>query len=372
MKIPVLPLVCLVIALPLFGGRYKLNIDPETKEGYVLQQIKQERNAAKKVQLLLAFAEEFPKDENLPWVLDLLLPVYTDSKEWDKLLQTADRLLTLQPQDHDAAFAALRAAEELKNPADIRKYAHLAWKSGELVLDVPKPKSTSEVAAWQQNAEQARNLKLYAEYTVFSLSKGAADAARREEALKQLEELNPRSVYLMAARQGSQKANQSIPAVLDGLKTDPWNPDYLAVLSDHYMRQNDLPKVVQFSGRLIEALNSHKPDNVTLAEWTSKRDRYLGHALWMNGIISSTLGQFSQADRSLRAAIPYMRANPKLLSSGLYHLGYVNYRLAEAGEPNRVQEALKFNQECAALRGDFQEQAQKNIVAIKSEYNLQF
>lgn len=375
MKFRVPFLFCLAIALPLLGGRYKLNIDPETKQGYVLQQIKQERNAAKKIDLLLAFAEEFPKDENLPWVLDLLLPVYSDNKDWDKLLSTADRLLALQPQDHDAAFACLRAAEALNNPEQIRKYAALAWKSGELVLDTPKPKAAAEVAAWQQTAEQARNLKLYAEYAVFALSKtqdAAKDAQKREEALKHLEALNPRSVYLLAARQTTQKANQSIPAILDGLKTDPWNPDYLAILSDHYMRQNDLAKVVQYSGRLIDSLNSHKPDSMTLAEWTSKRDRYMGHALWMNGIISSTLGQLHQADKSLRAALPYMRANPKLLSAGLYHLGYVNYRLAELGEPNRVQEALKFNRECAALRGDFQDQAQKNIVAIKSEYNLQF
>ncbi|BDC52188.1 hypothetical protein F183_A45030 [Bryobacterales bacterium F-183] len=370
MKILVVALFYVALALPLLGGRYRLNIDPETKEGYVLQQIKQERNSTKKFELMLSFVEEFPKDENLPWVLDQLLSIYSDNKDWDKVLATADRLLALQPQDHDAAFASLRAAEASNNPETIRKYSNLAWKAGELVLDTPKPKVQADVAAWQQNAEQARNLKLYAEYAVYSLSKGQ-DAQKREAALKQLEELNPRSVYLLAARQSTQKANQSIPAILDGLKTDPWNPDYLAVLADHYMRQNDLPKVVQFSGKLIEALNSHKPDSMTLAEWTAKRDRYLGHALWMNGVISSTLGQFHQADRSLRAALPYMRSNAKLLSAGLYHLGYVNYRLAELGEPNRVQEALKFNRECATLRGDFQEQAQKNILAIKSEYNLQ-
>jgi hypothetical protein len=51
-------------------------------------------------------------------------------------------------------------------------------------------------------------------------------------------------------------------------------------------------------------------------------------------------------------------------------LGYVNYQLAEKGEPNRVFEALKFNQECAQVKSNYQEQAAKNITAIKSEFNI--
>ena len=163
----------------------------------------------------------------------------------------------------------------------------------------------------------------------------------------------------------------TIPAILEGLEKEPYNPDYLAILTDHYMRLNDLQKVVAMSGRLIESFNgNHRPENMAPKEWAAKRDRYIGQALWMNGVVSSVLGIYHQADISLRAALPFMRANPNLLSAGLYHLGFVNYRLAEKGEPNRVFEALKFNEECAGIRGAYQEQASKNIAAIKSEYNL--
>jgi len=76
---------------------------------------------------------------------------------------------------------------------------------------------------------------------------------------------------------------------------------------------------------------------------------------------------------------PIARCEPSCHRSGemhnfsaraLYHLGYVNYQLAEKGEPNRVFEALKFNQECAQIRGNYQEQAAKNILSIKSEFNI--
>jgi hypothetical protein len=35
-----------------------------------------------------------------------------------------------------------------------------------------------------------------------------------------------------------------------------------------------------------------------------------------------------------------------------------------------VPEALRFNELCAAIKSTYQEQALKNIAAIKSEYNL--
>jgi tetratricopeptide (TPR) repeat protein len=368
LQFPVLILIASLAASPAFAGRYKLNIDPETREGFVLQQIRQERNPAKKIEMMIQFANEYPKDENLPWVLDQLLPVYTESKNWDKLLAAGEKLLAVSPADHDAAYALLQAAEAIAKPDILNKYAVVAWKAADLVTESPKPKTPAEIAAWQKDAEQARNLKLYAEYAIFALTKSHAN--EKEQHLKALEELNPRSVYLIAARQSEQKVSVTIPAILEGLQKDPYHVDYLAILSDHYMRHNELAKVLDTTSRLIDALHNHKPESMTPKEWAVKRERYVGQTYWMNGVVSSVLGVYPQADRSLRAALPYIRGNPTLLSAGLYHLGFVNYKLAERGEPNRVFEALKFNQECAQIKGAYQEQAGKNIVAIKAEYSI--
>ncbi len=364
----VLSLILAATALPGFGGRYKLNIDPETKEGFFLQQIKQERNQSKKIEMMVQFVDEYPKDENLPWVLDQLLPVYAENKSWEKVLAAGEKLLAVNPADQDAAYALLRAAEAINTPEVLKKYASQAWKSADLVTESPKPKDATEVSAWQKSAEQARNLKLYAEYAVYALSKG--HATQKEEYLKSLEELNPRSVYLIAARQADQKTSVSIPSILEGLQKEPFNVDYLAIASDHYMKQNDLPKVANMTSRLIDSLNNRKPESMTPKEWASKRELYIGRAYWMNGVVSSVLGNYRQADKSLRSALPFVRSNVSMLSAGLYHLGFANYKLAQLGEPNRVFEALKFNQECSQLQGSYQEQASKNILAIKSEYSI--
>ena len=73
----------------------------------------------------------------------------------------------------------------------------------------------------------------------------------------------------------------------------------------------------------------------------------------------------------LRAALPSLKDNDAGEATALYHVALANYRLAEKGEPGRASDALKFMRRCAAIKGPFQEQAIKNVTAIKSEYALQ-
>ena len=65
-------LAAILLSTNAFGARHKVDIDPESKAGFMLQQIKQERSATKKVELMAQFQDEFPKDPNLPWVLEQL------------------------------------------------------------------------------------------------------------------------------------------------------------------------------------------------------------------------------------------------------------------------------------------------------------
>jgi tetratricopeptide (TPR) repeat protein len=368
-------LTYLSVAL-LWGQRYRLNIDPETKEGFVLQQIKQERNADKKLEMMLQFVDEFPKDENLPWVLSQLLPAQYERQQNAKALATGEKLLGLNPEDVDAANVCLRIAESLKDQVQIRRYARMAWDAADHALDAPKPAQPEKLAAWQTANEFARNLKTYAEYAVFSLAKDLPPGPQKEEALKWLQEINPRSIYLVTASKSktaellqSGDLSRAVMSAKDELAKDPNNMDLLAVLADDAMRRNDAAKVLLYTAKLLDLLN-RKPDSLTMAEWQNKRNRFLGPALWMNGTMSALSGNLWQADRSLRAAIPYMRANPQYLSAGLYNLGFVNYQLAQKGEPNRVQEAIRLFTECAQANGPHREQALKNVATIRAEYNI--
>ena len=374
-------ILALLMAFALFAGngfaaRHKLEIDPETKAGFILQQISQERNPAKKAELMIQFTDEFSKDANLPWVLEQLQPVYMETKAFDKAISAGERLLAIDPNDIDAANLCLKAAEESKDAMLIRKYGKLAWTTAESAIKAGKSASAS-ATDWEKQVDFCKSVKSYAEYAIYSLAP-KDDKEKRAEALGWLEELNPKSAYLTGAKQPpsttlTTSAAASADAVQQAQKTiaaDPADVDALATLAEHFHQAGDLGRVISYTGKLIEVLSGPKPANLSDDEWKVRKERYLISALWLNGINNSLRGNYSQADRSLRAALPYVRSNPQLLSAGLYHLGYVNYQLAEKGEPNRVFEALRFNQECAQIRSNYQEQATKNIAAIKSEFNI--
>jgi hypothetical protein len=66
-------------------------------------------------------------------------------------------------------------------------------------------------------------------------------------------------------------------------------------------------------------------------------------------------------------------ANQKtdMLAGAYYHLGCINYRMAEAGERIRVHDAIHYAQLCIAINSAVQHQAMENLKAIKAEYGLQ-
>ena len=369
-------LMLVLFAVNGLAARHKIEIDPETKAGFMLQQIKQERNAAKKLEIMVQFADEFPKDDNLPWVLEQLQPVYFEAKAYDKVIAVGDRLLSVDPTDVDAANLCLKAAEETKDREAIHKYAKLAWITADASIQAGKPANIS-ITDWDKQQDFCKSVKTYSEYAIASLAP-KDDKDQIAEVLKWVEELNPKSPYLAGAKQAPQTvltANAASSAELvkqaqETIQKDPNNVDALATLSEHANEAGDHVHVILYTGKLLEALNGPKPADLSDSDWKLRRERYMLSALWMNGISNSLRNNYAQADRSLRAVLPSIRGNPQMLSAGLYHLGYVNYQLAEKGEPNRVFEALRFNQECAQIKSNYQEQAAKNITAIKSEFNI--
>jgi tetratricopeptide (TPR) repeat protein len=375
------PVLALLVVLALaassaFAGRHKLEIDPETKAGFMLQQIKQERSAAKKVELMIQFADEFPKDDNLPWVLEQLQPAYLEAKMFDKAIAVGDRLLASDPNDIDAANQNLKAAEESKDEELIHKYAKLAWTTADSAMKSAKPANLAQ-ADWDKQIDFCKSVATYAEYAIFALAP-KEEGEKRTQVLKWVEEINPKSAYLAGAHQppsntltaSAASSAETVKRAQEIIATEPDNVDALATLAEHANEVNDFGHILQYTNKLIELLSGAKPADLPEADWKLRRERYLIPALWLNGITNSLRNNYAQADRALRAVLPYIRSNPQLLSTGLYHLGYVNYQLAEKGEPNRVFESLRFNQECAQIKSNYQEQAIKNIAAIKSEFNI--
>jgi tetratricopeptide (TPR) repeat protein len=348
--------------------RPKPPIDPETPHGYLLQRILQEEDHAARIGLLEEFVRDYPKHDALAWALDQLTAAYLRDQQFEKLPAAAQRLLQLEPGNVMAAQAGLQAGEAMKNPAVLATFGPLAWEAAARQLK----------SAPAEQTQFLQQVQTYAEYAMYTAAMAAADPKRRAAQLAALETLNPKGRYVSYAqaelvrlyRQLGEPA-RAIGYAEKAVAQDPNNEDMHLTLLDYWAQRGDNPeKLALHAARIVEILTAKTaPEGVTAADWDRKKSQYLTSAYYAGGIASSLLRRFGVADRYLRAALPSIK-DPAQLAAAYYHLGFVNYKLAETGERGRVPEALRFNELCAAIKSTYQEQALKNIAAIKSEYNL--
>lgn len=384
MKLFTLMAASLLVTASATAQRHKLTINAETPEGQMLQQIGMEQDAAKKVALLEEFAAKHPNHEAIGWVYSQLIPAYANAKEFDKVIAIGEKQLAADGEDIEAALAVLKAAEAKRDGDLVLKYAPLTSDLARKIAGEKKPDDEDEVETWKRKVSYATQVDTYSEYALSAtaLALQTTDPAKAIALVEMLESRNPKSQYLAhsyqayftALRQAKQ-LDKAVAVAEKVLQTDQTNEDMLLFAADYYMQKNQNPdKVLAYSARIIEVLpKKAKPEGVSDADWQNKKNLTLGLAHWMTGVTYANQNKFSQADSSLRTALPLIQGNEQLKAGTLFYLGIANYKLGEAGkgDSKRILDALKFNQECAAIKSPYQAQAKKNIAAIRSQYRIQ-
>jgi hypothetical protein len=356
------------------------NLDPNSEDGRLLLEIGEEEQETKKIELMHRFVAKFPRHEELPWVLIQLQPACLKHNQFQKALETGEMLIAIVPDHLEAAYNGLRAAEAVKDPALIRRWAGRTWQISRKVAAEPRPERDEEAALWQDRIEYAKSLHLYSEYALYAAALAAADAKTRIELLRDLEQRNPRSPYLSqlasqyytAFRQLGDIA-QSVSLAEKNVKEGRADEDMLTLLTVYHHQRNDIEKTLYYAAKTIELLSGKgKPERVAPEEWEKKKALALGNAHYLKGVIYSEQERFAEADRALRAALPHIQYDDYVRASALFHLGWANYKLGEQSQsPGLIKEALRFNSLCASIRSPFRQQALKNLEAIKLEFDLQ-
>ena len=146
----------------------------------------------------------------------------------------------------------------------------------------------------------------------------------------------------------------------------------LLYAASKYYDAKNAAKWMPYAQKLAETLPAKPaPAGMDEAAWTQNKSLKLGLANWMLGVTASNEKRWTDADTYLRAALPNLQSDKALTAETLFHLGLANYRLGDPKKDRkRINEALKFNTQCAAIPSPFQAQARKNIVAIKSAYRI--
>lgn len=355
--------ILIAFAAGALAQRHKIEeVDTAKPEGGLLQQVMQENDAAKKTALMEQFAQQFPKAEGTPWVLEQLQALYVKANDPDKTIATGEKLLALDPGDPEAALQNLKAAEAKKDLPAIRKWA-----------DVAAANARKVAASSQDNDEKAyaKQVDGYTDYALYRVVAESRDPKTTIEFIQALEAHNPQSEYLprtqsalfLAYRQTG--ANDKALALAEkALATDQTNEDMLLVVCDNYLQSNKEPaKVHAYSAKLVELMATKpKPEGVSDADWTAHRNTITGVAHYMNGKLFYVEKRYPQADKELRAALPLVDKNPAMKAEVLFELGFANYKM------EKPQDAANFYRECAAMKSPFQADAAKSLKGIQTQF----
>ncbi|HEV2445525.1 MAG TPA: hypothetical protein VGS58_06370 [Candidatus Sulfopaludibacter sp.] len=365
--------ILITLALGAFAQRHKMEeVDAQKPEGALLQQVMQEGDQTKKAALMEQFAQQFPKAEGTGWILEQLQAIYVKANDPDKVIATGEKLLALDPDDPESALQNLKACETKKDLEGIRKWAGVTSANAGKMAAAPQPKDADQAASWKQGMEYARDVGKYADYALYRAAAESRDPKATIAMVNALEKQSPKSEYMsqadaalfMAYRQTG--ANDQALAVAEKvLATDQSDEDMLLVVADHDLQIKQEPeKVLAYSARIEQLMASKpKPQGVSDADWTTRRNMVTGLAHYMSGKVYYGEGKFPQADQELRAALPLVEANPPVKAETLYYLGFANYKM------EKPQEAANYYRDCAAIKGPLQATAAKNLQGIKTQFH---
>ena len=281
-----------------------------------------------------------------------------------------------QADDVQKAYDQLKQAEAKKDPDEVRKWALATSDAARKLAASPAPASEAEKPAWQQRVDWARQVDTYCEYAMYAFALQPGNPAKTIELVEAVESLNPKSQYLaqlfgpyVYALNQTGQAAKILAAAERRVAHDPANEDVLLILADGSMNAKQPEKALEYATRLTATMQSKaKPEGMADADWEKKKKSALGRGYWISGVIQADQKAYAEADKSLRAALEYIGADPAMLGPAAFYLGVANYNLGKTAR-NRalMQEGIKFSDQAAGIAGPYQALAKKNAASMRTE-----
>jgi hypothetical protein len=249
----------------------------------------------------------------------------------------------INAQDMDTAFQQLKDAEAKGDAAQVKKLSAEVSALAKKAAAEPAPADADAKEGWTNRVDYARQVQDYSEYALLAVALKSQPATTLELGAA-LEALNPKSKYLE-------------------------NEDLLLALANSTFSAKQYDRALGFANRLVAAATKHtKPDDVAQADWDKRRAAYLGAGNWIAGVANFEKSLFPAADRSLRAALPYIRGNDAQMAAALFRLGVANYNLGKmTNNKARILEAAKFSDDCAKISSEYADQASRNSAAMRTD-----
>jgi hypothetical protein len=278
----------------------------------------------------------------------------------------------LMANDLDDHYAQLKDAQAKKDADAVKKLSVEAAKLAKAESATPQPTDASAVADWKQRMEFAKDVQLFAEYSLASTA--ITDQARVQDLVDTLLDLNPKSQYLTLCASSylqalaAQSPEKELAGAQKILTANAANEDALDALARGY--QSSAPdRANGYATRLIAAMKGKaKPEGVSDADWEKKKGSMLGEGYFIAGATACARSTWVDCDRNLKAAMPYIGKDQRSVGIADFYLGLANYQIGKlTGDRTKIQEGQKYSEQSAAIAGPFQQRASQNAAAMKTE-----
>lgn len=375
MRVPILvSLLALASGLAL-AQRPTFTLDAETPEGQMLQAAAMEEDEAKKLALYETFLKQYAGHQYTWWAWAQAQTLYLKTENYDKVIEAAEAVLAKDPLNSPVAYNALQAAEKKQDHEAIMAWSARTAEAARKMLETKKPEDEDEAAAWEREADYARQVIIRCEYSLYAAAAAATDPKIIASLAAALEERHPESQYVpqiavrhFAALQQLKEVEKSVALAERTLEKDKSNPEMMLAAADYYMQgRKDLEKALSFAGMLVETVEPmNAPQGMAPDAWEARKKTLIGLGHWMQGMVLSEQKKWAPSDEAFRKALPFIAGNNDLLGPAYFFLGLANYNMSRAGKGNVKlrQEAIRFNELCAKIKGPYQNQAAKNLNAI--------
>jgi hypothetical protein len=141
------------------------------------------------------------------------------------------------------------------------------------------------------------------------------------------------------------------------------------VLADNLMAKQRADQAYTYATRLVTVMKSKaKPEGFSDEDWNRRKSALLSRGYYTAGITGCMRQIWKDCDSNLRSALPMVSGQPALAGPTYFYLGVANYQLSKiTTDRTKLQEALKFTQQSAAISGPMQTQAQQYVTVMQNE-----
>ena len=361
--------------VPLAAGDLKKpQLDRNSSEGQFMELISLEGDTAKKTALLEQFLTLFPKiDPSVTaWIYGELQDRYRRSGALDKAIGAGEKVLQIDPDNIEVARMNWRLAETKKDEALVKLWSEETARIAERIVKAPIPSDPEAMKAAEERALYAKQFIVNTDFQDYMAAIQTKDPAQRIAALDEFVKKSPQNPYMaqieiavfLALRELGD-IDKTLAAAETVLARDENREDAMLFVAEmNFRRKKNTQRTFTLATKFIERMSiARKPEEMPDDQWTRTRNQNLALAYFIIGSIHFQSERWSAVDKAFRAALPYA-PNDSLRATLLYQLGWANYKM------QYPMEAIQFYKQCASIAGPMQEQASKNVVSVKAEYNL--